>query len=115
MPGHAILPEHSDPGLQPERTDLAWGRTMLSLVVTAAMFLRWAPYHGWFTGTLVLAAASAVTSISVARRRRLYRSIHGITHEYMKPDIVSTATLAGSVTILALLGIYTVIYLPMKA
>lgn len=37
---------HGDPGLQPERTVLAWGRTTLTLVTASAIFLRWIPEHG---------------------------------------------------------------------
>ena len=37
---------HEDPGLQPERTVLSWGRTMLALCTAAAIFLRWLPMQG---------------------------------------------------------------------
>jgi uncharacterized membrane protein YidH (DUF202 family) len=114
MPGGQGQPTHTDAGLQPERTDLAWHRTMLALVVAAAMFLRWTPHHGWFTGTLVILSIIIALIIGTTSRRRLHRSVHGINQEHMPTALASTATLAAGVVTLAILGIYTVLFLPIE-
>ncbi|BCW05914.1 DUF202 domain-containing protein [Arthrobacter sp. NtRootA1] len=106
-------PRHGDAGLQPERTDLAWGRTTLSLVVAAAVFLRWIPHHGWFIGVLVAVAILGALSINFTRRRRYHRAIHGIRNEIMASDLASTAALATVVVVLSGLGIYAVLFLPL--
>ena len=108
------LPTHGDAGLQPERTDLAWGRTTLSIVVAAFVFLRWMPHHGWFVGILVAASILTTLAINLARRRRMHRAIQAINDERMLPDIASTAAVAASVVLLALLGILTVVFLPLE-
>jgi uncharacterized membrane protein YidH (DUF202 family) len=105
---------HGDPGLQPERTDLAWGRTTLSMVIAAAVFLRWLPHHGWFVGTLVGGAIVTAAAINLTQKRRFHRAIRGIKHETMEPHLGSTAAVAASVVVLALLGIYTVLFLPLQ-
>lgn len=114
MPGKQDQPTHSDSGLQPERTDLAWRRTMLALVVAAAMFLRWMTHHGWFTGTLVACSIITALAIGITSRRRFHRSVHGINQEHMRPALGPTAALAASVVTLAILGVYTVLYLPLE-
>lgn len=112
MPPQPDTPIHGDPGLQPERTDMAWGRTTLSLTVAAIVFLRWMPHHGWFVGTLVAASTVTALAINLGRRRRFHRAVQGINQEVLAPDVASMAAVAGSVVVLAGLGIFTVLLLP---
>jgi uncharacterized membrane protein YidH (DUF202 family) len=109
----ADMQTHGDPGLQPERTDLAWRRTGMSLVVAAAVFVRWMPHHGLFVGTLTVISVLAAWGITATRKRRLLRAIQGIRRENLLADTSSTASLAVSVVVLAALGIYTVLFLPL--
>ncbi|UOD81209.1 DUF202 domain-containing protein [Paenarthrobacter ureafaciens] len=108
-------PNHGDPGLQPERTDLAWGRTTLALVVAAAVFLRWIPHHGWFTTTLVLTSALTALAISVTRKQRVHRAVNGIRREESSPDVLTAAAMAASVGTLAILGICTILLTPVES
>jgi hypothetical protein len=93
---------------------MAWGRTILSLTVAAAIFLRWMHHHGWFVGTLVAAAAVAALAINVTRKRRFHRAINGIKRETLTPDVASIAAVTASVVVLASLGIFTVLLIPLE-
>lgn len=105
-------PTHGDPGLQPERTSLAWARSMTSLVVAAAIFLRWLPHYGWFVGVLVTASVFTAAGIAVTRRRRYRRAVQGLAGRSPTADAASVAVLAASVAGLCGVGIYTVLFLP---
>lgn len=54
-------------GLQEERTDLAWRRTMLSCWAAALLAMKIA----FPAGTVAVVGPVAVTAIALARRRRL--------------------------------------------
>lgn len=105
---------HNDPGLQPERTDLAWRRTSFTLVTAACIFLRWMPHHGWFAGTLVAGSLLVALGIALTQRRRYQHHARGIGGAVMRANIRGTAAIAGSVVVLAGLGIYTVLFLPLQ-
>ncbi len=93
-----------DPGLQPERTSLAWTRTVLALLVGSAASLRLLPpvFGPWsmavgVAGLLVTAALWAAS----ARRRRRVR--HALRFQEPLPSGALLAALAAIATVAAAL------------
>lgn len=72
-------PERADPGLQPERTALAWRRSTLALVVGAAVALRLLPplLGPWSLaiGVVLLLAAAGIWGASAVRVRRIRSAV----------------------------------------
>jgi uncharacterized membrane protein YidH (DUF202 family) len=97
-------PDRFDPGLQPERTALAWTRTVLALVVGSAASLRLLPpvFGAWSIGIGVLGlVATTVLWIASARRARQVR--HALRVQGPLPSgTLLTALAATAVTAAAL-------------
>lgn len=102
-----------DPGLQPERTALAWGRTLTALVGSSLLFLRWVPGHGLFAVVLVLAALGAALGIYLSQRRRYARGVAGVSRGRVDADVVAVMCTSSAVLAMAAMGIYTVLLLPL--
>lgn len=100
---------HNDPGLQPERTTLAWGRTMMALVTASAFFLRWLPSHGLPILLLFAVSAAAAGAIYLTQRRRYSASAHGITQETVNADTSAVLWTAAAAVALGVLGIVVVL------
>ncbi|WP_133832776.1 DUF202 domain-containing protein [Arthrobacter sp. AG258] len=105
-------PAHQDSGLQPERTDLAWRRTALSLFVIACAFLRWLPLHYWYIGILTGAAVALAAVISATRKGRFRSAVRGINTEEMPPNTEATSMLAAGTALLSALALFCVVFRP---
>lgn len=106
---HLPAGTHGDPGLQPERTSLAWGRTMMALVTVSAIFLRWLPVHGLPILLLFAVSAGAALAIYLTQRRRYRTSSRGIFQENVDADITSVLWTALAGVALGGLGIGVVL------
>lgn len=102
-------PAHEDPGLQPERTILSWGRTTLSLFVVGAVFLRWLPHYGMPILLLVLVSAGGALAIYATQRRRYGRRARGIAEERLEADAAAVFWTAGAVMVLGVLALAVVL------
>jgi uncharacterized membrane protein YidH (DUF202 family) len=104
-------PPHDDPGLQPERTTMAWGRTLMSFVVVSAVFLRWIQHHGPFVLALFGLAVLTAGSIYLTQRPRYARSARGVAERRSTPEFVAVLATSCAVAVLGGLGIYVVLVL----
>jgi hypothetical protein len=100
---------HGDPGLQPERTALAWGRTMLALVTASAFVLRWLPAYGPPILMLPVISGGAALAIYLTQRRRYQARSHGLAGESIEADLTAVFWTAAAGVVLGGLGIVVVL------
>ncbi len=85
------MSELFDPGLQPERTALAWRRTCLALLVGSLASLRILPelLGGWALALGIVATAFSVGLLAAVQRR------YGRHHRLLTSEAGDRAALAG--------------------
>jgi uncharacterized membrane protein YidH (DUF202 family) len=101
-------PLHTDPGLQPERTVMSWGRTLLALCVAAVMFLRWYATAGPLALAPAAVCAVAGLAIHLLQRRRYGTQSAGIARERVHADVWAVLWMVVLVVSLAVLGLLAI-------
>lgn len=109
----ARVRHHSDPGLQPERTSLAWGRTMFALVTVSLLFLRWLPVYGWLPAVLIVLTLLTAVGVYFSQRRRYLQGGEGIARGQVRPDAGAVLVTGGAVGVLGLLGMMIIVASPL--
>jgi uncharacterized membrane protein YidH (DUF202 family) len=84
-----------DPGLQPERTGLAWRRTMISLAVVSLAGVRFLHSEGAWLFVPVLVGLVAAIALLVGSERR-YRSRQVRAGGLLVPLTAATTLLLGA-------------------
>ncbi|PQZ86979.1 hypothetical protein CQ018_18250 [Arthrobacter sp. MYb227] len=100
---------HQDPGLQPERTVMSWGRTTLALCVAAMVFARWLPHYGIGMLVLISLCLLAAGGIYFTQRKRYKESSHGIVRERIHADVVAVFAMSAIVIGLGVVGLLVII------
>lgn len=85
------------------------------MIGVSALFLRWMPHHGIFVGVLVAVSLVTAFAIWTTQQRRYTRSASGLKNGRIHADAISILWLGASVTALSVLGLYTVIFLPISS
>lgn len=104
-----VTAAHVDPGLQPERTSLAWTRTWLLLVTVSAIFLRWVDYYGLVLLLLPLGTSAVALWLAARQRLRLHRSVRSISGEEIPSDPFRLLVLVAVMLVLGGVGCWLVL------
>ncbi|MYM20427.1 DUF202 domain-containing protein [Brevibacterium sp. 5221] len=86
---------HDDPGLQPERTSLAWGRTVVSFCAATAVLLRWMGHFGAPVLALIGLLVAAALAILASQRRRYDRHAAGVEGGRVGANVWGVAIMTG--------------------
>jgi len=99
---------HDDPGLQPERTLLAWRRTLMTLLVVCTLFLRWIPRFGLMAVLPIFFSLIAALLIQIALNARYRKSSKGLKQERIPAPLREVVVLGGAVIVLSATGLVAV-------
>ncbi|MFD4181696.1 DUF202 domain-containing protein [Rhodococcus sp. NPDC058514] len=94
----------TDPGLQPERTELAWVRTAASLAAVAVLYLRFAPAPWTATAVAGGSALIVAAGVLVSSSRRHERACAGFAAGRARPAVLRNAVLVAQVLVLAVVA-----------
>ncbi|HDS1683493.1 TPA: DUF202 domain-containing protein [Pseudomonas putida] len=100
---------HADEGLQPERTLLAWRRTIMAMVVCSCFFLRWVPHHRWLAVAPAVLCLLAAGAAWLRLRRRYRRHVTGLRAETIASGITVNLLLAACVTALCAIELIAIL------
>lgn len=91
---------HADPGLQPERTSMAWTRTAVAMLVVALTLLRWADAYGRAIFALIGVLLACAVYVVLSNRADYLREVNGLEAESLAPNIGRVLVMACAVLLL---------------
>lgn len=100
---------HSDPGLQPERTSLAWSRTIVSLLLVSAILLRWAFYYGAWLLPIVTLLMTVGIVLQLTQRSRYRHRVAGLARNRVAPSVLGILCLSATAIATGIVGLVLVI------
>lgn len=103
--GSELNQPHTDPGLQPERTVMSWGRTALATSVVALLLIRWYPSVGPIVFLPVTIAIVGAGLIQLSQRRRYQTQAAGITNDKIESDFWAVAWMTTMTVLLCCAGL----------
>lgn len=101
------MPATRDPGLQPERTTVAWTRTCTALIAVGLLGTRL--HAGAWPILISLAGLLSASGLMVAAAVRGRTTSTGLTSERIRPPCGLALTLTGLVVLLALVSLVAVL------
>ncbi|WP_080794922.1 DUF202 domain-containing protein [Corynebacterium pacaense] len=98
-----------DPGLQPERTSLAWERTAISLALASAILLRWSPQFGSGVHTLILAVLGVAVVLYLTQARRYRDMGYALVRGRRNANVRAVVTLTAALIVFGISGFVLVL------
>jgi len=100
---------HGDPGLQPERTTLAWTRTTVSFAVSSAILLRWLPHYGVLVVTLILLLVAMALGIYVSQAARHRAAVQGLVAGRVRAQVGVVALMTAGMIVFGVAGLFLIL------
>lgn len=104
MSGSSPSPS-ADPRDQPERTSLAWTRTLTGMLAASLLLIRWLTTAGVVVLPLLLLTISSAFGILATQRTRLRRDWRGLARRSVPAEVGSVVLLTATVLALGLGGV----------
>ncbi|MBW8173911.1 DUF202 domain-containing protein [Ornithinimicrobium sp. Arc0846-15] len=101
-----------DPGLQPERTTMAWSRTAMALVIVSVLLVRWWPIYGTKVLLLPAIALLGASLIMLTQSGRMHVGVKAIEAEHLVVSPWPKITLLALTVFLGLAGVVLVLLGP---
>ncbi|MFC9550312.1 DUF202 domain-containing protein [Rhodococcus sp. NPDC056960] len=100
----------ADPGLQPERTSLAWVRTASTVAAVAVLYVRAVPGPLIVTGTIASVATALSAGVILSGRRVHDRRSVDFSAGGTRPALLGNLVLTAVVTVMAISAAILVAY-----